>query len=72
LSDMTSQYRLDPVAQEQLAAQIVAVMNAHFKRPSAGEKTRILQLASEQIMAEVEDQDMEEQASLDRADEASR
>jgi hypothetical protein len=43
--------RLGLVEQEQLAAQVVAVMDACFKRPTAEEKSRILYLAGEQINA---------------------
>lgn len=41
--------RFDAVDQEQLAAQLVAVMDAHFQRPSASQKRRILSLAESQI-----------------------
>lgn len=46
--------RLDVLAQEQLAAQIVSVMDAHFKRPEADEKKYILSLAAQQIRAQQE------------------
>ena len=71
-TQVTGRYRLNPVDQEQLAAQIVAVMDAHFKRPDGEEKNRILQLASEQITAEVKDQGKAESASSDTGGEASR
>jgi hypothetical protein len=58
-------YRLEPVAQEQLAAQLVAVMEAHFLRPDADEKNRILHLASEQISAETMTRGMAEQVGSD-------
>jgi len=44
--------RFDAIEQEQLAAQVVAVMEAHFHRPTAEEKNRILKLAAEQISAQ--------------------
>lgn len=43
--------RLDLIEQEQLAAQLVAVMDAHFTRPSDDQKRRILRLAESQITA---------------------
>jgi hypothetical protein len=43
--------RFDLLDQEQLAAQIVAIMDAHFQRPSLAEKKAILRLASGQIDA---------------------
>jgi len=43
--------RFDVVEQEQLAAQIVAVMDAHFQRPTAEQKRHILNLAEGQIRA---------------------
>jgi hypothetical protein len=43
--------RFDLIDQEQLAAQLVAVMDAHFQRPDAAEKRRILALAEGQISA---------------------
>jgi hypothetical protein len=45
--------RFDIVDREQLAAQIVATMDAHFQRPSADEKRHILRLAERQIEATV-------------------
>ena len=43
--------RFDVVDQEQLAAQVVAIMDAHFTRPTADQKKRILRLAEAQIRA---------------------
>ena len=43
--------RFDVVEQEQLAAQVVALMDAHFQRPTAEQKKRILKLAVGQITA---------------------
>ena len=43
--------RFDVVEQEQLAAQVVALMDAHFQRPTVEQKNRILRLASDQIRA---------------------
>ena len=43
--------RFDVIDREQLAAQIVAVMDAHFQRPSPEEKARILRLAEQQVKA---------------------
>jgi hypothetical protein len=43
--------RFDSVDQEQLAAQVVAVMDSHFQRPTADQKRRILRLAEAQIRA---------------------
>jgi len=43
--------RFDLVRQEQLAAQLVAVMDAHFTRPTTEQKKRILKLAEGQIRA---------------------
>ena len=39
------------IEKEQLAAQIVAVMDAHLSRPDAGLKQQILKLADQQIDA---------------------
>jgi hypothetical protein len=64
--------RFDVVEQEQLAAQVVAVMDAHFHRPTAQEKNRILQLAAEQISAEAAGPGMAEPAGSDTAGEASQ
>jgi hypothetical protein len=67
---------LSCIEQEQLAAQVVAVMDAHFHRPTAEEKNRILELAAEQISAEQitagAAQDTGEQADSDTAGEESR
>ena len=46
---MTERHRFDVIDQEQLAAQLVAVMDAHFQRPSTAEKRHILMLASQQL-----------------------
>jgi hypothetical protein len=46
--------RFDLLDQEQLAAQLVAIMDAHFQRPSAGEKRHILRLAADQITGAVQ------------------
>lgn len=43
--------RFDVVEQEQLAAQLIAVMQAHFQRPSPDQMRRILRLAADQIRA---------------------
>jgi hypothetical protein len=40
---------LNSAEQEQLAAQIVALMDASFKRPTIEEKNNILHLAANQI-----------------------
>jgi hypothetical protein len=37
--------------QEQLAAQVVAVLDAHFKRPTIDEKLAILKAARQQVEA---------------------
>lgn len=66
------EYRLDPIPQEQSAAQVIAVMDAHFKRPDAKEKNRILQLASQQITAETLAQDKGEAEGVGAADEGFR
>jgi hypothetical protein len=42
-------HRFDAVDQEQMAAQLVAVMDAHFQRPNGDEKRLILKLAEQQI-----------------------
>ena len=63
--------RFGAVEQEQLAAQVVAVMDAHFHRPTAEEKNRILKLAADQISAEAADPGTAEPADSDRAGEAS-
>jgi hypothetical protein len=46
-----SRDRFDVVDQEQLAAQVVAIMDAHFRRPGPSEKQHVLELASQQIAA---------------------
>ena len=45
------QDRFGLIDQEQLAAQVVAVMDAHFQRPTADQKRHILKLAESQIRA---------------------
>jgi hypothetical protein len=42
---MKERHRFDVIDQEQLAAQLVAMMDAHFQRPSAEEKRHVLRLA---------------------------
>lgn len=54
--------RFDVVEQEQLAAQIVAVMDAHFQRLTADQKRHILSLAEGQIRGATQMQDQLEQA----------
>lgn len=54
------QDRFDVEDQEQLAAQVVAVMDAHFQRPSADQKRHILKLAEGQIRGQ-EDQAMQQE-----------
>jgi hypothetical protein len=46
---MAPRNRFDLIDQEQLAAQIVAMMDAHFQRPSTAEKLHILSLAAHQM-----------------------
>lgn len=46
--------RFDVVDKEQLAAQVVAIIDAHFTRPTADQKRLILRLAESQITASVE------------------
>lgn len=46
---MQTSNRFDPIDREQIAAQIVALMDAHFQRPNADEKCHILHLAERQI-----------------------
>lgn len=48
---MTERHRFDVIDQEQLAAQLVAVMNAHFQRPQLEEKLYVLRLATQQVCA---------------------
>lgn len=42
-------HRFDLIDQEQLAAQLIAVMEAHLQRPTADEKKCVLRLAERQI-----------------------
>lgn len=48
---MSERHRLDIIDQEQLAAQIVAVMEAHFQRPKIDEQINVLRLAMQQACA---------------------
>ena len=41
--------KFDLLDQEMLAAQVVAIMNAHFERPDVEQKLRILELARQQV-----------------------
>lgn len=41
--------KFDLLDQEMLAAQVVAIMDAHFERPDFEQKLRILELAKQQI-----------------------
>lgn len=43
--------RFGLIEQEQLAAQVVAILDAHFKRPNADEKLTILNAARQQVEA---------------------
>jgi hypothetical protein len=43
--------RFGLIEQEQLAAQMVAVLDAHFKRPDYEEKLSILKAARQQVEA---------------------
>ena len=43
--------KIDPIIKEQLAAQAVAIMDAHFTRPSAEQKLTVLEAAERQVMA---------------------
>jgi hypothetical protein len=47
-----ARHRFDEIDHEQLAAQLVAVMNAHFQRPTTEEKLGILRMAERQLGAE--------------------
>lgn len=49
---MQERPRFDAIDQEQLAAQLVAVMDAHFQRPSIDEKRQILKLAASQLLVQ--------------------
>lgn len=51
MSDVTGRSRFDLLDQEQLAAQLVAIMGARFQRPTADEKRHILKLVEGQIRA---------------------
>ncbi len=46
---MKERHRFDVIDQEQLAAQIVAVMEAHFQRPKIDEQLSVLRLAIHQV-----------------------
>jgi alpha-D-ribose 1-methylphosphonate 5-triphosphate synthase subunit PhnG len=50
--DVQNRVRFDEIDREQLAAQLVAVMDAHFQRPNAEDKRHILQIAERQISGE--------------------
>jgi hypothetical protein len=39
------------IEQDQMAAQVVAILDAHFKRPNADEKLEILKAARQQVEA---------------------
>ncbi len=41
--------RFGLIEQEQMAAQVVAVLDAHFKRPTVDEKLAILKAANQQV-----------------------
>jgi hypothetical protein len=41
--------KFDLLDQEMLAAQLVAIMDAHFERPDTEQKLRILDLARQQV-----------------------
>lgn len=43
--------KFDLLDQEMLAAQLVAIMDAHFERPDYEQKLRILELARQQVSA---------------------
>lgn len=47
---MPARNRFDEIDQEQLAAQLVAVMDAHFQRPTVAEKQNILDRAARQLV----------------------
>lgn len=48
---MEERHRFDIIDQEQLAAQLVAIMNAHFQRPTKDEQLHILNLAKQQLLS---------------------
>lgn len=48
---MINRTRFNEIDREQLAAQLVAVMDAHFLRPTTAEKQSILERASRQLLA---------------------
>ncbi len=50
---MNDRDRFDLIDQEQLAAQVVAVMDAHFQRLSAENKIDVLRRAGDQIRSSV-------------------
>jgi hypothetical protein len=60
---MKERHRFDVIDQEQLAAQIVAVMEAHFQRPKFDEWINVLRLAMQQACAR-DGQSFEEALSL--------
>lgn len=47
----TEEPRFGLIEREQLAAQMLAILDAHFKRPSADEKLAILIAARQQVEA---------------------
>lgn len=49
---MKNRNRFDAIDREQLAAQLIAIMDAHFQRPTAGEKLHILEVASRQLLSD--------------------
>jgi hypothetical protein len=57
---MNERHRFDVIDHEQLAAQLVAIMEAHFQRPSTEEKMRILKLAEAQMGSHDESRSSEE------------
>ena len=61
---MQERHRFDAIDQEQLAAQVVALMDAHFQRPSTDEKQQILKLAERQIRSQIGDARSSEVAQL--------
>ena len=47
---MAERNRFDEIDREQLAAQLVAIMNAHFQRPTIAERQNILHRAARQLV----------------------
>jgi hypothetical protein len=52
---MVQRPRFDPIDQEQLAAQVISIMDAHFQRPTIEEKLHILELARKQVAVQPDD-----------------